>query len=269
MKLQDRRERILHRLLQLYVVVVFCFIFAPMVMVVLFSLNADRFPSFPLKGFTLTWYQQLAGDTKFLYALKNSLLVASGVSFASTVLGFIGAYALQNLHFRLKNAYLALMISPLAIPWIILGIALLIFFHTLGIGNSLFAVWIGHMVFSAPFAMLVIRSRLIGIKRNLEEAAWDLGASRWRALWEVVVPLAGPGLLAAALLTFTFSFDEFIIAWFLSGFEITLPVRIWGLLSTGIDPTINAIGTLVLFVSITLIVVSELLLLSRRPKGKQ
>jgi spermidine/putrescine transport system permease protein len=132
-----------------------------------------------------------------------------------------------------------------------------VYFFSIGWHFSLLTVLLGHLIFSIPLALLILRARLLQIPISLEEAAWDLGAGRLRSLWEVVLPMALPGILVSILLTFTFSFDEFIVAYFLTQFELTLPIKIWANLITGFDPTVNAIGSIVLVLSLTVVLMAQ------------
>jgi spermidine/putrescine transport system permease protein len=256
-------DRLTDRLLGLYLVAAFVFILTPIVTTLIFSFNADRFSSLPWRGFTLGWYARLIEYPELWVPLQNSLVVAFAVSLTSAVLGFAAAYALVNSRFRGQDALVLALISPLAVPWILLGLGLLLFLSRLGLGNTLTAVWLSHTVFAAPLATVVIRARLSGMRKSFEEAAWDLGCNRLRAIWEVVLPAALPGVMAAILLTFTLSFDEFILAWFVCGFEETLPVKIWSMMRSGTNPTINAIGAIVFSVSITMTVVAQFLMRRR------
>jgi spermidine/putrescine transport system permease protein len=156
------------------------------------------------------------------------------------------------------------MISPLAVPWIILGLALAVFLTRINLEGSLFSVWISHTIFAAPFAMLIIRARMSGLDYRYEEAGWDLGANRLKAIWHIVIPLTLPGIVAAFLLTFTISFDEFIIAWFVCGFQETLPVKIWGMIRSGLNPTINAVGSVIFVFSMAVAVSAQYLIRSRK-----
>lgn len=246
-------------LLRGYVLVAYLFLFTPIVVVIVFSFNADRFLALPWKGFTWMWYESVVRSPDLLRSLRNSVLVGTAVGMTSLALGFPAAYALARSPGRWRDLYLVAILSPLAVPWILLGLGLLVFFSSVGIPKSLVTVWISHTVFAAPLAALVIRGRVQTIRLSYEEAAWDLGASRSRALWEVVVPLAAPALAAAFLMTFTLSFDEFIIAWFVSGFARTLPLRIWSMMQSGIDPSISATGALVFLVSMTASIAAYLL----------
>ncbi len=243
---------------------VFVFIFLPIVTIIVFSFNVDKFASLPWKGFTWDWYKNLLIDAGILDALKNSLIVSACVAAMSCLLGFMGAYSLYRRTFRFQNIFMAIMISPLAVPWIILGLALLVFLTRINLAGSLLSVWISHTIFAAPFAMLIIRARMAGLNVRYEEAGWDLGANRLKAIWHIVIPLAFPGIVAAFLLTFTISFDEFIIAWFVCGFQQTLPVKIWGMIRSGLNPTINAVGSVIFVFSMALAVVAQYLIRGRK-----
>ncbi|UCD81537.1 MAG: ABC transporter permease [Desulfobacterales bacterium] len=253
--------------LKFYVILAFGFLFLPIAVIIMFSLNSGRYPSFPLQEFTFKWYKELMLDTGLLGSVKNSLIVATAVSFISTVLGFMGAYALRSYKLKAENLFLGFMAAPLTVPTLLLGLALLIFLNSLiALQNSLLSVIISHTVFCAPFAMFIIRARLRSIQSSLEEAAWDLGAGRWQTVKELILPLCAPGLIAAILLTFTLSFDEFIIAWFVSGFQPTLPVKIWSMMRGGIKPTVNAIGAVVFIFSMSILLVGEYFL-GKKTKG--
>ncbi len=254
-----RWDRLPVALLWGYLILAYLFLFAPIAVTIITSFNADRFVALPWRGFTWHWYDQVVGNPDMLVPLRNSVVVATAVGLMSVVLGFLGAYGLTRTRGRWQDLYMLGLISPLAVPWILLGLGLLVFFTHLGIPKSLLAVWITHTIFAAPLAMLIIRGRLLTMRRSYEEAAWDLGAGRLRAIWEVVLPLAAPGLIGAFLLTFTLSFDEFILAWFVCGFDLTLPVKIWTMMRSGINPTISAIGTIVFCLSITLSVLGQVL----------
>lgn len=252
-----RWDRFATSLLRVYLVLAYAFLFAPIAVTIVSSFNADRFVTLPWRGFTWHWYDLVIRNRDLIFPLRNSVVVATGVGLMSVLLGFLGAYGLTRTRGRWQGLYTLGLISPLAVPWILLGLGLLVFFTRIGIPKSLFTVWISHTIFAAPLAMLIIRGRLLTMRRSYEEAAWDLGAGRLRAIWEVVLPLAGPGLVGAFLLTFTLSFDEFILAWFVSGFDETLPVKIWGMMRSGINPTISAIGAIVFVMSITLSILGQ------------
>jgi len=167
--------------LRLYLAIAFMFLFLPIAVVILYSINEGRYPTFPLRGFTLDWYVELVNDSRLLGSLKNSIIVASSVGLLSIIFGFMGAYALRSYKFRGESILLGFMVAPLTVPPLILAVALLFFLsNILSIGNSLFSVIISHLVFCAPFAMFIIRARLSSIGPSLEEAAMDLGARKRR-----------------------------------------------------------------------------------------
>lgn len=243
----------------------FVFLFIPILMAVESSFNVDRFVGLPWKGFTLHWYRGIAETPDLLPAVRSSVVVGLAVAVASVVLGFLGAYSLTRVAFPGKDAYVMAMISPLAVPWVLLGLGFVIYFNMIGIPRSLVAVWISHTVFAAPLAMVMIRARLAAIPPSYQEAARDLGASPLRSIVEVVLPLSAPAIVAAFLVAFTLSFDEFILAWFVSGFNVTLPVKVWTMIQTGLTPTVSAIGVIIFAISITLTVTAELVLQRRTP----
>ena len=258
------RDRLARYPMYLILIAAFVIIYAPIVLVVIFSFNAGRFQAFPLRGFTIEWYQKMFSDPAFMEALQNSILVSFGASLISTAIGFFGAYSLIKARFPFKDTLSSFLITPLAVPAILLGISLRVYFFSIGWHFSLLTVLLGHLIFDIPLALLILRARLLQIPISLEEAAWDLGAGRLRSLWEVVLPMSIPGILVSILLTFTFSFDEFIVAYFLTQFELTLPIKIWANLITGFDPTVNAIGSIVLVLSLSVVLIAQAIL-RRKP----
>jgi spermidine/putrescine transport system permease protein len=235
------------------------FIMGPIFVTIAFSFNLDRFASLPWKGFTLQWYQKVLTNGKILESLLNSVVLGICVSLTSVILGFAGAFGLRDWISRLKGAFLLLSLSPLLVPWTLLGLALLIFFNKAGIPKSLITVWISHTVFTAPLALTIINARMQAIPKSMDDAAWDMGAGDLRTMFCVLLPQTIPAIAAAALMTFTISFDEFIIAWFVCGFDKTLPVYIYSVIRSGVNPTINAIGTIVFIFSLCLISLAQFL----------
>ncbi|MDE0695537.1 MAG: ABC transporter permease subunit, partial [Boseongicola sp.] len=181
----------------------------------------------------------------------------------STALGFATAYTDFRFGFRFKSAYLALALLPPTIPLVIMGLAMLAWLGQLGLSGGITGIIIAHTVMAAPFAMAICRMRLQQMDASLEAAAWNLGASPWRAMRVVVVPFCLPAIISAFCLTAAVSFDEFIVAWFVSGLNKTVPVMILEILQGNVDPQINAIGTVVFITSITLVVAAQLLLLGK------
>ncbi|WP_254533548.1 ABC transporter permease [Natrinema gelatinilyticum] len=245
--------------LPIWSVLVFSFLYAPIAVLILFSFEKGTFSSIPWDGFTTHWYAEMASDTRLIRATMNSLYVGIAVTFGATTLGTLGAIALVRSDFRGKGLYRALVIAPMTIPGLILGIALLLWFNFLNINTSLLTVMIGQLVFVTPFVLITVSARLRGFDPELEEAARDLGASKWQTYRRVTLPILMPGIVSGALFAFTLSFDDFLIAFFTSGVQNTLPIYIWSKVQHGTDPVINAISTMVLLFSIGLIVASELI----------
>jgi spermidine/putrescine transport system permease protein len=239
----------------------YVFLFLPLAVLVLFSLQKNRFPGLPLQGWTVNWYVKMWRDGSLPTALGNSMLVSPAAATVATVIGFFAAYAMNRFVFRGKPILSAFMVMPILIPPLILGVAFLGLLARVNLSGTLVSIFLTHVVLVTSPAMVIIQLRLSQMPRSIEEAAWDLGATEWQALRKVVLPWALPGILGGWLLAFTFSFDEFVIAWFVSGFDQTLPVAIYSVLVAAIDPTLNAIGTIVFVISALILVGIEMLLM--------
>jgi spermidine/putrescine transport system permease protein len=244
--------------LKTYVVALFLFILAPIVSTIVFSFNVDRFPSLPWGGFSLRWYEAIFTDATIGRGLANTLIVAAATALVATIAGFGAAYVDYRYRFRGKALYMALAALPPTVPVVILGLAMLGYLSRIGLVGTTTAVTVGHIVIAAPFAMALIRLRLADLDANLEAAAWNLGASEWRTLFQVIVPFCRPAILASLAITAAVSFDEFMIAWFVSGINETLPVRILAMLQGQVSPRINAVGSIVFVVSILLVTLANL-----------
>ena len=238
-------------------------VYLPIAVMFLFSFNSGRYQVMPFRELTLQWYQRLLLDTQYISGLANSLLIASAVSLTATAVAFACAYSLVNARFPCKTAVTLFVLAPLAVPLVLIGISLRLYFVLLGLEPSLALVFIGQTLFVLPLAVLNLRNRIAQIPRSYEEAAWALGASRLRAILEIVVPSCRFAIVATLIITFTFAFDEFVIAYFLTNFEITLPIKIWTTLVTGFDPTINAVGVCVFVFSMGMGVAAQFLFLRR------
>ena len=259
-------DRAIKTSLWVYIALAFVFIFTPIIASFVFSFNSDRFPSLPLGSFSLQWYQKVLSRPEILEAAKTSLIVALCTSVLSTFIGFCTAYTDYRYQFFGKQAYLALAMLPPTIPLIIMALAMLSWLSQIGLSGKVISIIISHTVLGAPFAMAVIRLRFNDMDPSLEPAAWNLGASEWRTMREVVIPYAMPAIIAALCLTAAVSFDEFAVAWFVSGLNKTVPVVILEILQGNVDPQINAIGTFVFVISMTLIIIAQTLLMSRGKK---
>lgn len=246
--------------LRAYILLAYAFVFAPIAASFVFSFNSDRFPSIPLGQFSLDWYRAVASDPLVWEGLGNTVLVGLIVGVVSTALGFGAAYTDYRYHFTGKQLYLALALLPPTIPVIIMGLAMLAFLSRIDLSGRSISVIIAHVVVCAPFAMAIIRLRLNQMDPSLEPAAWNLGASEWATMRYVIIPFAKPAIFGALFITMAVSFDEFAVAWFVSGLNETLPVKVLGFLQGQVSPRINAIGTFVFVISMTLVILAQMLL---------
>jgi spermidine/putrescine transport system permease protein len=243
------------RLLSIYSILVFAFIYLPILVLVIYSFNRDGVGGFPPRHFTLNWYRQLCADSSLWNSVLNSLFVAAGAVVVSLTLGLLAALALDRADFPGKALFRRLVLLPLILPGIITGLSLLMFTVAAGLGRGLTAVFFGHGTALISVATTEIFAGLQKLDRRQEEASLDLGATPWRTFWHVTLPNLRLSLIAAGLLIFTLSMDEIAVTFFLIGSDNTLPLEIWGRLRRGITPEINAISTLILLASIVLITI--------------
>jgi len=235
----------------------YVFLYAPILVLMIFSFNNSRF-NVIWRGFTLDWYVKLFGDTKILGALKVSLIVAVTSTAISLLIGTLTAWAMHRYAFKGKKVYEGILYLPIIIPDIVMGISLAMFFVLIQFRLGMASIIIAHVAFNISFVVVVIRARLQGMDWTLEEAAMDLGADEVTTFFKVTLPLLSPGLLAAALLAFTMSFDDFVISFFTAGVGATpLPVQIYSMVKLGVSPVVNAISTLVVLVSFILVALAE------------
>jgi spermidine/putrescine transport system permease protein len=233
-------------------------LYLPIAILFLFSINANTTFSFPLQGFTLHWYQQLFDTPAVLRAARNSLIVAAGSGLVATILGTMVALLMARYQFRTKNLLLALAVLPLIVPFIVLGVALLLLFAAFDIDRSLWTVGIGHTVVALPYTLLIIVARLAGFDPNLEEAALDLGATYPTTLRRIVLPIITPAIISAWLVAFTVSFDEFALALFLAGPQPTFPVYLFSQLRFANRlPIMIALAVLLMIGTLTLVFIAE------------
>jgi spermidine/putrescine transport system permease protein len=246
------------RVLKAFFALVVVFLYAPIAILVVFSFNDADVPSFPLSGFTLQWYRDFASNGDLRSAIETSGLVAGLSSAGAVVLGVLASLALARRTFRGKAPVSALLLSPLVIPYVVFGIALLLLFHQLGIPRSVLTVVIGHIVISLPYAILVLMPRLQQIDASLEEAAYDLGASRLRTFRSITFPLILPAILSAYLIAFTTSFDEYAVASFVVGTRVTFPIYLYSALRFPNQlPQVIAVAVVVITISLALVVAAE------------
>ncbi len=260
-----------------YVVAVYLFLYIPIGIIVLFSFSAGRNAS-SFEGFSAQWYGRALSNPFVLDALKTSLTVALVTAVLASLFGTMAALALASLRGRARTLYDAMIYVAIMIPGIVIGIATLIALVTVfDLVNPLIAhVWPGdappklrmgrgsliaaHTLFTMALVIVIVRARIAGMDRTLIEASQDLYATPWATFWQVTLPQILPAIVAGFLLSFTFSFDDFIVAFFVAGSETTLPIYIFSSIRRGVTPEINAIGTLVLASSLTLLVAAQILL---------
>lgn len=244
-------------LITAWTVMVYVFLYLPIVVLVFISFNNSKILSLPFKGFTTKWYSLAYNDAALRLALVNSLKVATTATLIATGLGLLAGFAIYRYQFFGKNAFRIAVNLPILLPGIVTGVAMLAYLSDLGFELSLWTVILGHAVFGLPVALGSILTRLSQFPRSLEEAAYDLGAKPGQVFTGVILPYIRSALIAGALLAFTLSFDEVIVTIFLTGRDNTLPMEIWGRLRTQITPEIAAIATLILLVSTILVLLSQ------------
>jgi spermidine/putrescine transport system permease protein len=247
-----------HRLLPAYYVVLLALLYLPIFMLFLFSINSGTTVAFPLRGFTLDWYARALNDGALINAALTSVKVGVASSTVATALGTATALLLLRFDFRGKRLLASLSVLPLIVPYVVLGVALLILFRALDVDTSALTVAIAHVVVSMPFVVLIILSRLIGFDRALEDAAMDLGATYPQTLRLVTVPIIFPAIVSAWLVAFTVSFDEIALALFLVGREQTFPVYLAGQIRfTATLPVLIAAAVILMVGSLVLVLIAE------------
>ncbi len=248
---------------------VYVFLFAPIAVVVLFSFNGQRSLQV-LDGLSLQWYREFFNDSELIDSLIASLEIAAVTTVVATILGTGLALGTVRSHSRSGGAVGLLLLIPLVTPEIVAGVSAFVLFAQLGVKLSLVTVMLAHITFSISYVTVVVRGRLAAMGQELEEAALDLGATPWQAVRLVTLPALWPAILAAALIVFALSFDDFVLSFFTTGeTPQPLPVRIYSALRFGISPTINAVGTVMMLVSASFIVLAIALprILGRRESG--
>ena len=236
-------------LLTVHLWLVLVFLYVPIVVMAVLSFNASPLYALPL-DFDLVWYRALAGNTKLIDAGLHSVGIAIVNTIIATALGTMAALAFARYQFRGKTILQLLLFPPVAIPWLVIGTAMLVFFYWIDIKRGLFAILLGHVALSLPYVIVVVGARLATFPRTVEEAAATLGATPWQTFRRVTAPLLAPGVMGGGLFAFAVSFDQFVISYFLAPPGVTtLPVEIYGAIRKGFTPEINAISTIIIVVS--------------------
>lgn len=240
-------------LLRLWTAAVYVFMFLPVAVVVLLSFNASQFGSFPMTGLSLRWFAELAQNEAILRAFRTSIVLGALTALISTTIGVLASLALIRYKVPGQNLISTILIAPILVPEVVLAVALLLFLNFLSINKSFGLLLFGHVIFTLPFVILVVQARLIGIRRDVEEAAMSLGASPVQTFFAVTLPLLAPAVLAGGLFAFTISFDDITgtLFWKPGGVE-TVPTQIFAMLRNSISPEINALGTVMIVLTVGL-----------------
>jgi len=240
-------------LIRLGTIVIYLFMFAPVAVVVLLSFNANQFGSFPMEGISLRWFVALLENQAIVRAFQTSLLLGFLTALISTTLGVLGSLAMVRYDFPGKSLIATALIAPILVPEVVLAVALLLFLGAMGIPKSFPLLLAGHVIFTLPFVVLVVQARLVAVKREYEEAAMSLGAGPIETFFQITLPLILPAVLAGGLFAFTISFDDITgtLFWKPGGVE-TVPTQIFAMLRNSISPEINALGTVMIVITVAL-----------------
>lgn len=243
-----RRKRLGRRLGNLYAILIFAFIYLPIVVMVVFSFNDQR-NNYYWNGFTLEWYKVLFTESDLLPFLLNSLIVAVAATVISIVIGVLGAMGLMRFEFKLKQTINSSLYIPIVIPEVVLGISLLMLYDMANFPLGLMSMILAHATFCIPFVVIIMRGRMSGMDMSVEEASQDLGANRVTTFFRVTLPMLVPGILSSAFMSFTLSIDDVIISNFVSGpYSTTLPVKILSMVKVGLKPEVNALTSIMVLV---------------------
>jgi spermidine/putrescine transport system permease protein len=244
--------------LRIYALAYLVFLYAPIVLLPIFAFNDGTIIAFPLKGFTTEWFAQMLANDTLGRALKNSLIIAVSSAVMATCFGIFAARAASRFNFPGKGGIIGLIMLPLVLPEIIVAVSLLVVLLGMGVTLSIFTVMLGHILICTPYAIAILNTAFNSLDRSLEEAAYDLGETKWSTFRLITLPLVMPGLISSFLISFTISLDEFIIAFFLAGNEPTLPTYIFSQLRFPKQiPMIMALGTCLVLASIVLLTIAE------------
>jgi spermidine/putrescine transport system permease protein len=241
-----RSSRFGERCLQIYVVLFLFYILLPLAVLLLYSFHSSEYLTWPVKELTFHWFKKAFNDSRLIHSLWNSIIIALATTFFSVIIGGGLAYGLVRYKFRGKAVLESLNILAIITYGIVSAVSVLLWFRFLGIPGGIWPTILGHTTFIMPFAVMVIRDRLLNFDIQFEEAAMDLGAGRWRTLREITIPLLMPAILAAGLFCFTISLGEFLLAFFLIGNELTLPVYLYSLMRFTFTPAVNAAAVLII-----------------------
>lgn len=240
-----------------YACLVYLFMYIPIIVVIVFSFNTSKM-NIIFEGFTFEWYIRMFDNRQLMDAFKNTLIVAGVSTAISIVIGTLCAVGLYRFEFKLKSLISNSLYIPIAIPEIVFGIALLVFFSSLNLNTNMLTLIFSHVTFSMPFVVITVRSRIAGFDRSIEEAARDLGANEFHTFMRVTLPMIMPGVISGGMLALTMSLDDVVISFFTSGPDsTTLPLKILGMVKKGVSPDVNALSTLMIVGTIFIMVIAQ------------
>jgi spermidine/putrescine transport system permease protein len=244
--------------LRIYSVFVYGFIYAPILILIIFSFNTQKL-NVRWEGFTLHWYQVLFNDAQIFLATRNTLMIAVISTLVATIIGTMAALAMHRYRFPFYNASETVMYIPIVIPEVVMGISLLVFFVMINFTLGLTTITLSHIAFNIPFVALVVRARLHGYDKSIDEAAMDLGANEITTFRRVTLPTIMPGVLSGAMLALTLSLDDYVITYFTAGpGSTTLPLRVFSMVKTAVTPEINALSTIWVLIIFILLVIGQI-----------
>lgn len=250
------RKPLLPLLGRIWLALILVFLYAPILVMAAMSFNASPFYQLPFE-FSTRWYTEMAANSRIIKAALRSIGIALATTVLATALGTTASVALFRYDFRGKRMLQILLFPPIAIPWLITGTAMLVFFYGIGIGRGTPAVLIGHVALALPYVIVTVTARLSSFDITLEEAARSMGADSWTVLRRITLPWIAPGIVAGALFAFAVSFDQFVVSYFLAEpGDSTLPVLIYTAIRKGFTPEINAISTIIITISMVVMFIA-------------
>jgi len=253
-------ERIWYYLFRLICVAIFFFLIAPIIVIMPLSFNSEPYFTYPMPGFSLRWYEDFFSNPQWILGLKNSVIVGIFATLIASVLGTLAALGMNRTAFPGKTAILAVLISPMVVPIVITAVGMFYFYSKLGLTSTLTGLILAHAALGVPFVVITVSATLVGFDNNLIRAGASLGASPVSVFFKVTFPLILPGIVSGALFAFIISWDELVVAIMLASTEQhTLPRRMWSGIRELLSPTIMAVATMLIIISIFLMVVMELL----------
>jgi len=243
--------------LRIYSLLVYGFIYAPILILIIFSFNTQKL-NIRWEGFTFDWYKVLFADEQIFLATRNTLMIAFISTLVATIIGTMAALAMHRYRFPFYSVSETVMYIPIVIPEVVMGISLLVFFVMIKFTLGLTTITLSHIAFNIPFVALVVRARLHGYDKAIDEAAMDLGANELTTFWRVTLPTIMPGVLSGAMLALTLSLDDYVITYFTAGpGSTTLPLRVFSMVKTAVTPEINALSTIWVLIIFVLLVIGQ------------